>query len=76
MKNLTGYRFGKIADIPVVEMPANWTKYKKQAGMIRNAEMANVADALVVLIKNESRGASHMLRVARAKGLRCFVVQK
>lgn len=52
--------------------PANWKKFGKSAGYIRNTEMAEIADALIVIIAGESRGSTHMLKIATEKGLQVF----
>lgn len=51
------------------EYPADWDRYGKSAGPIRNAEMASVADALVLIWDGQSRGSAHMRRTARERGL-------
>lgn len=48
--------------IPVVKMPAEWEKYGKSAGFIRNQAMAQRADAAIVFVYNKSPGSLHMLR--------------
>ncbi len=52
--------------------PANWNKYGKSAGPIRNVEMLELADALIVIINNNSRGSTHMLNIALKKGIPVF----
>ena len=47
--------------IPYDRMPANWNKYGKRAGFIRNKEMAMVADCAVVIWDGKSRGSSNMI---------------
>jgi hypothetical protein len=46
--------------IPVAEFPADWDKYGKGAGHIRNKQMAEYADALLLIWDGESRGSSNM----------------
>jgi hypothetical protein len=59
--------------IPVVSYPADWETHKRAAGPIRNAEMANNADALLLLWDGQSRGSANMLQIAENKGLRVYV---
>lgn len=40
---------------------ANWDKYGKRAGMVRNEEMGTIADGLVAFWDGESRGTRHMI---------------
>jgi hypothetical protein len=53
----------------IIQCPADWNKNGKMAGYMRNIEMANIADALIVIIENNSRGSSHMSVIARDRGL-------
>jgi hypothetical protein len=56
--------------------PANWNLYGKRAGPIRNAQMAQEADALIALWDGVSPGTRGMIAIARQRGLRVFVYQK
>lgn len=40
--------------------PADWNKYGKSAGPIRNKQMAEYSDALLVIWDGESRGSKNM----------------
>lgn len=53
--------------------PANWSKHGRVAGPIRNREMAEYADALLLVWDGESRGSANMLKEATARHLRVFV---
>jgi len=59
--------------VPVVRFRPDWRRYGKQAGFLRNAEMANYADALVVVWNGRSAGTKHMIDLAREKGLKVYV---
>ncbi len=67
-----GERWAHNNNIGIHLCPANWNKHGKSAGYIRNTEMADIADALVVIIEGESRGSTHMLNIATKKGLQIF----
>lgn len=60
-------------EIEVRVFPANWSKYGKAAGHIRNQEMANVGDALVAFWDGKSRGTESMIKYALEKGLKVIV---
>ena len=60
--------------IPVVRYPAPWAQHGKAAGPIRNAQMAEYADALVCVWDGVSRGSRSMIRLARKAGLKVFEV--
>lgn len=59
--------------IPIKRFPANWDKYGKSAGYIRNTEMADYADALVAVWDGKSKGTKHMIDIATKKGLIVYV---
>lgn len=44
------------------EFPADWSAHGKAAGPIRNAQMAEYADVLVLVWDGESRGSASMKR--------------
>lgn len=68
-----GEQWAKENNIPIKEFPADWKKFGKKAGYIRNTEMADYADALICVWDGASKGSSHMINIAKEKGLRVFV---
>lgn len=60
-------------NIPIKYFKADWNKYHKGAGMIRNREMGNYADALIAIWDGKSHGTKQMIEYARAKGLKVSV---
>jgi len=61
--------------IPVKEFPADWDKYGKSAGFIRNKEMAEYADAAIVCWDGKSRGSVNMIEEMKRLGKPVFVWQ-
>ncbi len=59
--DLFGKEWAELKGIPVKEFPPDWDKFGKSAGPRRNAEMAEYADALIVLTTGESRGSFNMI---------------
>lgn len=59
----------------VEQYPADWNTHGKAAGPIRNAQMANSADALIAFWDGQSRGTQSMINIARAKGLPVRVIR-
>ena len=57
--------------------PADWKQYGRAAGMIRNREMANVANALIACpqVGVENKGTQNMVVLARKRQLDVFVVE-
>lgn len=56
--------------IPLEVVPADWIKNGRAAGPIRNAHMASLADALILIWDGESKGSASMLREAKFLGLK------
>jgi hypothetical protein len=56
-----GEQWADKNNVAVLRMPADWKQYGKAAGPIRNAEMAKVADAAVIIWDGESRGTLNMI---------------
>lgn len=59
--DLCGKYYADLREIPVKEFPADWEKYKKGAGFIRNEQMANYADELLAFWDGKSKGTQHMI---------------
>ena len=68
-----GEVLAKNIGIPVKRFPADWNKYGRTAGPIRNAQMAEYADALIAVWDGESKGTANMIIQAREKGLDVFI---
>ena len=60
-------------NLPLSEFPADWNKYKKAAGPVRNRQMAEASDALIAVWDGESRGTKNMIDTAMKLGLRVYV---
>jgi hypothetical protein len=55
-----GEIYGDFYGISVTKFPAEWDKYGKRAGPIRNNKMAVYADALLLIWDGQSKGSRHM----------------
>lgn len=73
-----GEEYAKQHNIPLKVFPAEWNKYGKAAGPIRNGQMlkyAITADAMVIAFwDGHSRGTKNMLEQARRAGVECKIV--
>jgi hypothetical protein len=67
--DLMGKRWAEENGIPVKKMPANWSLHGNAAGPIRNKEMAEYADALILLWDGKSKGSKSMLKFAKENDL-------
>lgn len=56
-----GEQWAIANNIPVKEMPANWNAHGKAAGPIRNRQMAEYADAAVIVWDGVSDGSRNMI---------------
>ncbi len=68
-----GELYALIQGIPLRTFPANWNKYGRKAGLVRNKEMAEYAQALIAIWDGESPGTRHMINQAFNHGLFTFV---
>lgn len=68
-----GERYASERGYNVIRFPAEWDKYGKAAGPIRNRKMAEVADICVVFWDGKSRGAKNMIEEAKNKGCTTYV---
>ena len=71
--DVLGERWGKEFGIPVKLYPADWKRYGKKAGMLRNIEMAQIAQACVCLWDGMSPGTLNMIETAQGYGLKLHV---
>ncbi|MCP4437524.1 MAG: DUF2493 domain-containing protein [Aureispira sp.] len=65
-----GEVYAKEFGYSTTKFPANWKKYGRAAGYIRNEEMAEYAAELVVFWDGRSSGTKHMVQHASKKGLK------
>ena len=55
-----GENFANTLDIEIERFPADWKAHGKAAGPIRNKQMAEYADTLLLIWDGESRGSASM----------------
>jgi len=64
-----GERYARDRGYSVKQFPANWDKFGKKAGYLRNDEMAQYADWLIAFWDGKSRGTKHMIDLGNKMGL-------
>lgn len=69
-----GERYAREKGYTLKQFPANWDKYGKGAGYIRNKEMAEYADALIAFWDGSSKGTKHMIDLAKQNNLKIRVI--
>ena len=70
-----GEQYATSKGFKIDEYPANWKKYGKRAGMVRNKQMADNANMLVAFWDGKSKGTGNMIKEARKKKLKVKVVR-
>lgn len=60
--------------IPVRPFSADWGRWGKRAGYLRNTEMGEYGEALIA-ITNGSPGTAHMIRIARKRKMPVIVIE-
>ena len=70
-----GERYAAEHGIPYERHPADWGKYGRAAGPIRNHEMVQCADALIAVIMWPARGTRNMIHQAQKAGLPVFITE-
>ena len=68
-----GIRIAAEGGLGTKLFPANWEKFGKTAGIIRNCEMAVYADGLVAVWDGKSKGTLHMINDMVSKKKPVFV---
>jgi hypothetical protein len=73
-----GEQWALAVGLPVKWFHAEWEKHGTAAGPIRNRQMAEYAEALILVWDGKSRGSASMKREATKRGLKVseFLVPK
>ena len=59
-----GEKYAKDNGIKLEVYPADWKRYGRSAGYIRNAEIVQKADGLIAFWDGESKGTEHVIKEA------------
>jgi hypothetical protein len=70
--DIAGEAWAYESNVRVKTFSADWNQYGRAAGPIRNRQMADYADALVLVWNGKSRGSMSMRREAQLAGLRIY----
>lgn len=68
-----GEKYANEKGFTLHKFPANWDKYGKSAGYIRNEEMAKFSDVLISFWDGKSKGTEHMINLAKKYNLKIKV---
>jgi len=70
-----GEQYANERGYQIHRYPADWVNHGKGGGMIRNAQMLQSADAVIVFWDGISRGSAHMINITEAKGIPLRVIK-
>jgi hypothetical protein len=73
--DILGEQYAKAHGLELVRYPADWKKYGRAAGYIRNKEMAQNAHALLAFWDGRSKGTRSMIKLAEVYLLEVVVVR-
>lgn len=62
-----------VRNIPCTVLAPDWHYSGRGAAILRNIEMAKLADALIAVWDGESTGTGHMIGVAKARRLPTYI---
>lgn len=63
----------RMRGLEVRIFPANWARYGKQAGYLRNVQIVEAADTVVAFWDGVSSGTLHSMKIAQAHGKQVIV---
>ena len=69
-----GERYAAERGYGIEKFPPDWEKHGKAAGVVRNKQMAQAADAVVVFWDGESKGTKHMIDSAKQNRIPCKII--
>jgi len=67
--------YARHFNIPLKVFPADWDKWGKQAGYLRNKDIIAACDEVVAFWDGTSRGTAHSLKLAREWGKKITIVK-
>ncbi len=70
-----GEKYAEEHGYTVERFAAEWEKYHRGAGPIRNEKMVETADAVIVFWDNQSSGAKNIIECARKHQIPCKIVR-
>lgn len=69
-----GKLYAEQYGIKLYQFPANWKKYGKAAGYVRNNEMADFCDVGLCFWDGKSRGTKHMIETLKKRNKPCYII--
>ncbi len=69
-----GERYALENNIKIEYYPADWDKYGKSAGYIRNKEMVDNATSAICFWNGKSKGTAHTIELCKKKGIQYRII--
>ena len=70
-----GEKYAKERGYKIDSHPADWDKYGKKAGYIRNKEMVDIASAAICFWDGQSKGTKHTIDLCKEKNIPIKIVK-
>lgn len=70
-----GEKYALSHTLMIKRFVADWNKYGKAAGPIRNKQMAEYADALIAFWDGKSKGTESMISLAKEHNLKIRIIK-
>lgn len=70
-----GERYAREHGLQIKRFPADWNQFGRSAGIRRNVDMAQNADALIAFWNGYSHGTKHMIKTAIQRKINVKVVR-
>lgn len=67
-------RYAESRGWPYTEFPADWEKWGKAAGLIRNRDIVRAADRVIAFWDGESRGTAHTIATAKTEAVPVTII--
>ena len=73
-----GERYASENNISIKRFPADWNKFGKSAGYIRNKEMVEYGECCIIFWDSISKGTKHMIDLAKKYNLllKIFIIRR
>lgn len=68
-------KYAKNRGYALIVKKADWDRYGKRAGYLRNEEMAEIADICVGFVVNDSKGSTMMLKLCANRGIEAIAIR-
>lgn len=70
-----GERYAINKELKLKRFPADWQKYGKKAGYLRNEEMAKYASHAIIFWDGKSKGTGHMIELCKKYNINYRIIR-